>query len=571
MHPAIAGDEKVSKADEPDVYIGIFPASHIYIRDELPDNGGELERVAGALKDSLGSHGNGHFLSHDPYAMSPWPPSRPGTMMETLPEEDEDDALEKMRDRKSFRLGPPPDQATSSRAGLVVRTPSVRSVSPPLSENHVQKTLPPRPSLKSGDDTRSGSSQPIIDEIASALREWHSRMFTYLARRNYALFHTVRDHIEALHLGRRQLLAQTLSTEETLNLRRDCVIRLVSGNVVQNLDVIVRHPDGGGLVTVDVEGKVDQRSWMSAIRMYVMQVALAYIEVAASGPKASLTSPMHKALTPSISSPSALPNSSVIPVPTPAASAFPEGTLPARPASGSRPSTYAPPQTNSIAKFYHVYLEVRAFVASPCSKGETAELYFSLFRKSENRFLTEEFCAVLNHNGVLARDPTASRPVATLFTDFAQHDVQDPIYLVCHIVRKGAMRMSTDPGGADFARRSSTSKGSRGEVTTPSMDQSSTTTAVSTIRSQTSDYEMLASPNGVNGSSSHSTSHFRRPFGCAVLELSQLGKMAAENSNVSSTKEHSMPIFVPIQEAAFSTLHQDLVENRTKEFEKSSR
>jgi dedicator of cytokinesis protein 3 len=56
-----------------------------------------------------------------------------------------------------------------------------------------------------------------------------------------------------------------------------------------------------------------------------------------------------------------------------------------------------------------------------------------------------------------------------------------------------------------------------------------------------------------------------------VLELSQLGKMAAESSNVSSTKEHSMPIFVSINEPAFSTLHQDLVENRTKEFEKSSR
>ena len=82
------------------------------------------------------------------------------------------------------------------------------------------KPLPPRPSLKSGDDTASGVTQPIIDEIASALREWHTLMFQYLARRDYKLFHTVRDHIEALHLGRRQLLAQTLSTEETVNLRR---------------------------------------------------------------------------------------------------------------------------------------------------------------------------------------------------------------------------------------------------------------------------------------------------------------------------------------------------------------
>jgi dedicator of cytokinesis protein 3 len=131
--------------------------------------------------------------------------------MDTLKEEEEENDPAK----KSFRLGPPPDQANSSRAGLPVYPASIRSVSP---DSQVSKPLPPRPSLKSGDDTASGSAQPIIDEIASALREWHTLMFQYLARRDYKLFHTVRDHIEALHLGRRQLLAQTLSAEETVNL-----------------------------------------------------------------------------------------------------------------------------------------------------------------------------------------------------------------------------------------------------------------------------------------------------------------------------------------------------------------
>ncbi len=136
------------------------------------------------------------------------------------------------------------------------------------------------------------------------------------------------------------------------------------------------------------------------------------------------------------------------------------------------------------------------------------------------------------------------------------------------------MRMSTDPGGVRFCKAWLYFKHNRTDTTATSrvlIRALRRGTGVSTIRSQTSDYEMLASPNGVNGATHQSPSHFRRPFGCAVLELSQLGKMAAENSNVSSTKEHSMPIFVPIHEAAFSTLHQDLVENRTKEFEKSSR
>jgi len=99
------------------------------------------------------------------------------------------------------------------------------------------------------------------------------------------------------------------------------------------------------------------------------------------------------------------------------------------------------PTPSSKARFYHVYLDVRAFVTSPCSPGEIAELYFLLYNEADDRFLTEEFCVYLNHNGVLARDPTVR--IKTSFTDLVQSDVQDPICLVCRIVRNDAMKMST--------------------------------------------------------------------------------------------------------------------------------
>src|SRR6202034_140178 len=70
------------------------------------------------------------------------------------------------------------------------------------------------------------------------------------------------------------------------------------------------------------------------------------------------------------------------------------------------------------------------------------ELFFSLYNKTETRFVTEEFCAVLNHNGVLARDPSAR--IRTLFADLAQSDVQDPLYLVCRIVRNGALKIGSN-------------------------------------------------------------------------------------------------------------------------------
>lgn len=439
--------------------------------------------------------------------------------------------------KKSFRLGPPPDQGT--RSGLPVYPTSLRSASP---DSQVVKPLPPRPSLKSGDDTASGAAQPIIDEIASALREWHTLMFQYLARRDYKLFHTVRDHIEALHLGRRQLLAQTLSEEETVNLRRDCVARLVSGNIVQSLDVIVRHPTWGALVTVDVEGEVDSRSWVSAVRMYAMQTSLAYMNVSQDS-KVPTIGP-------------AIDYASVGPLPTPANSAFPDYSR-VRSQSRSLGSLAPPvPERPTTAKFYHIFLDIRAFVASPCAPGETAELFFSLYNKAETRFVTEEFCAVLNHNGVLARDPSAR--IRTLFTDLAQSDVQDPLYLVCRIVRNGALKIGHNIGsGIPGEGRRESEVSVKGDITP-------------TASGYGSDYSTSpVSPRA--GGLGDNSSPFRRPFGCAVLELAQLSKMAMDESDVSSTREHAMSIYIPTNESLFSMLHQDIIANNSKEYEKSPR
>lgn len=374
-------------------------------------------------------------------------------------------------------------------------------------------------------------------------------MFVYLARRDYKLFYVVREHIEALHLGRRQLLAKTLSAEETVNLRRECVARLVSGNVVQGLDVIVRHPTWGGLVTVDVEGEIDTRSWVSAVRMYAMQVALAYMDASPDSLPASKAPALG----------AVAEYTAVGPTATPANSVFPEY---GRPRANTRIlGSLAPPQPakTASAKFYHVYLDLRAFVASPCSPGETAELYFSLYNKNGMRFVTEEFCAILNHNGVLAKDPSAR--IRTLFTDLVQSDAQDPVYLVCKIIRNGALKIgNTFSSGVniDTPRRGSDSStrdiGAQWDVNGSGGTYSASATAG----------RSTPTPEGIPAG------HFRRPFGCAILELSQLREFAADPSD-GAIREHTMPIFVPTNEAVYSMLHQDIIANNSKEYEKSPR
>lgn len=509
-----------SAMEEPQVFLGIFPASHIYVRDQLADAEGRLAEVFQRLNDGL-----------DPYSGI----AREGPMETVREEEEPIDEIAFNPTRKSIKLGPRPEQGNSLRAPVPV-TQAVRPSSSLRPVSPVHKPLPPRPSLKSGDDTAAGGAQPLVDEISSALREWHNLLFTYLSRRDYRLFNIVREHIEALHLGRRQLLARTLSAEETLNLRRDCVARLVKGNVAQQLDVIVRHPAWGALVTVDVEGDIDTRSWVGAIPMYAMQVALAYVDAQPSELAAAYR-----------------------------ASSF--GDLPTSNRFNSSPTHFGPQEPSSpveepvvATKFFHVYLDVNAFVASPVSPGETAELYFSLYNKSEARFLTEDFCAVLNHNGVLARDPGDGKAlgrIRTLFTDLGQHDVQESIYLVCKIVRHGAMKIA-GVGGAPTRRGSEPMLQTWNE--TGSVHNGNAVTASSTSIG-------MLPPNGLGGAETGAM--YRRPFGCAVLELSQLNKMLTDRTDSTAAKEHVLPIFVPVNEVTFSTLHQAIIASNTKEFEKS--
>ncbi|KZV88707.1 cytoplasmic protein [Exidia glandulosa HHB12029] len=524
---------KTTTPDDTQVFIGIFPASHIHVRDFLADAEGRLAQVYSALTSG-----------HDPYASI-----AAARGMETVKEEDDDDTAS----RKSVRTTttrPPTQHSIKSPYSLAhlqhLRDSTPSAVSQPL------KFLPPRPSLKSGDDTQSGAMQPIIDEISSALREWYNLMFLYLSRKEYALFHLVKEHIEALHLGRRQLLAQTLSVDETVNLRRDCVARLVTCNVVQGLDVIVRHPNWGGLVTVDVDGDIDPQSWVSAPRMYAMQAALAYMDVGdgGSGRPAAITSSLD------------LPHPMAPAVAT-SNSIFPDLT---RRLNGSADETA---QHVAPVKFYQVFLDMQAFVASPCLPGETAQLHFALYSKIEGKFISEDFCAILNHNGVLARDNELGGSgvgrVKTLFIDLSPHDVAGPIYLVCRIVRHGQMKLGRD----EDRRRGSDAVRSR-------MDNPSH--AVSGNSFNELDYPAAPGTPGPNGQSpspipleTPSSAHFRRPFGCAVLELTELATIVADGTASSALKEHTMPIFVHVQEDSFSTLHQDIIAGRMKEFEKSPR
>ncbi|GAA5913444.1 hypothetical protein JCM6882_001962 [Rhodosporidiobolus microsporus] len=537
-------------SDEPQVSLGIFPAAAVTIREHLAEELVEFAAQADAQPTSRApSRG----------------PSRGGTArMEPLQEEDEDEDADddtrnvdgSTRHPEPVSIGPPSSPSKARNRSSIGSMASFAQQLSSEQKNSIQaarlsaqpgpRPPPPLPSLKAGDETRAGLEEPLVDEISCALREWASLLYTHLYKREYALFELVKNHINSLHGQRKQLLAKALSVEETDKLRREAVTKLVEANLAQGLDVIVRHPISGALVDVNVEGELDRKAWMTVVRMYAMQVALAY---GAPVPDTGLSRsppPVHTP-NPNFSDSPALSSS-----PNPQASAGP-----------------SPPS------FFHLFLDVRALVANIAGPGELVELYFSLFSKSDSRYITEEYCLILNHNGAPARESEGRfGRMRTLFRDLSQHDVQGPLFLICRIVKNGAVKIS---GSISHSSTTPPIAPTRSGllVAPPSArsDAGSFDSGLSQLQTSENSHE---GPAGMLWTDSTGRESFRRPFGCAVLEVSQFNKhVAGEDGSASESldqlEEHQMPIFVPVNESAISTLHEDIINSRINALEKSPR
>ena len=111
----------------------------------------------------------------------------------------------------------------------------------------------PVPMLKIGDETPTSSSEPLVDEIASCLREWHSKnLHELLLSRRYSVLEKVSELVYKLDFSRRQLLYGVLTAQELLILREKAVWELVRGNKMLSGEVIVRDPrQRGRLLTGD--------------------------------------------------------------------------------------------------------------------------------------------------------------------------------------------------------------------------------------------------------------------------------------------------------------------------------
>lgn len=152
------------------------------------------------------------------------------------------------------RISKPPKSKKKRLTNGTPHSLSVRSQRDP----NVPKPPAPVPMLKIGDETPTSDSEPLVDEIASCLREWHStNLHGLLLGRQYPLLDKMSNLVNTLDLSRRQFLHNVLTTQETTSLREKTVWDLVRGNKLFNGEVIVRDPAQHGRILTGDDSAVE--------------------------------------------------------------------------------------------------------------------------------------------------------------------------------------------------------------------------------------------------------------------------------------------------------------------------
>ncbi|KAJ5170267.1 uncharacterized protein N7500_003050 [Penicillium coprophilum] len=229
------------------VFSGIFPRNCVEIREVLGDGDGYKALLNGDRKsiDRLTLSGwDGDFMSRNSlaYSVSDFP------------------AAGEVSDVVFAKKGKPSQIIIHKTEGSNQASPQWRTGSIPHTpvsfaprDPDAPKPAAPVPMLKIGDETPTSLTEPLVDEIASCLREWHStNLHELLLARRYDVLEEMSTIVQELDFARRQLLHNVLTGKEKEALRVETVWKLVKANKMLSGDVIVRDPEQRGrLLTGD--------------------------------------------------------------------------------------------------------------------------------------------------------------------------------------------------------------------------------------------------------------------------------------------------------------------------------
>ena len=224
------------------VFSGIFPKNCVEVREVLGDTDGQRDGAKNndASRDSVSSslvNGKTNGISD----------AKKMPQVMALKQED--------GGRRRSGLSPSPS---------LPLTP----LSPGPRDPNASRPPAPVPMLKIGDETPTSSSEPLVDEIASCLREWHStNIHELLLARQYGTLEDMSNIVSELDMARRQLLHNVLTGQERAALREETVWNLVRGNKMLSGDVIVRDPNQRGRLLTGDDSAVDLAKLQSEMSM----------------------------------------------------------------------------------------------------------------------------------------------------------------------------------------------------------------------------------------------------------------------------------------------------------------
>ncbi|KAH0528441.1 hypothetical protein TsFJ059_003309 [Trichoderma semiorbis] len=146
---------------------------------------------------------------------------------------------------------------------------AVKNLSVPVRRDpNVPQPPAPVPMLKIGDETPTSVDEPLVDEIASCLREWHSKyLHELLLSRQYAKLEKLSQLVNSLNLHRQQFLYNVLTAHEYERLREKTVWDLVTVNKLCGGEVVVRDPAARGRVLTADDSVVDVTKLQSVMSL----------------------------------------------------------------------------------------------------------------------------------------------------------------------------------------------------------------------------------------------------------------------------------------------------------------
>ncbi|KAJ5807996.1 hypothetical protein N7474_009265 [Penicillium riverlandense] len=255
------------------VFSGIFPRNCVEIREVLGDGAEGYKGVNGERKsiDGLTLPGGDADIvsrssmayslneSHAGVEVSDVVVAKKGKPAQIVIHKTEEPDLASPRSIRTFKTGSvPPTPFTPFT--FAPRDPSA------------PKPAAPVPMLKIGDETPTSLTEPLVDEIASCLREWHStNLHELLLARQYDVLEEMTTIVQELDLARRQMLHNVLTGQEKEALRNETVWKLVKANKMLSKDVIVRDPEERGRLLTGDDSAIQLAKLQSEMSMLESQ------------------------------------------------------------------------------------------------------------------------------------------------------------------------------------------------------------------------------------------------------------------------------------------------------------